>query len=113
MQQFLTSVHWNSLIPFRLKNISAFQICDVIPAETLSLWHFPSPTYHSSSVSLHKLNNASRVLVPQVDVTAVTAADHKLTAWTVEVHTFYCETDENLTKTDNESHIGQLLFQSL
>lgn len=48
-------------------------------------------THHSSSVSLHKLDDASGVLVPQVDVSAVTAADHKLTAGPIEVHPLHCE----------------------
>lgn len=47
-------------------------------------------THHSSSVSLHKLNDASGVLVPQVDVSAVTAADHELAARPVEVHPLHC-----------------------
>lgn len=48
-------------------------------------------THHSSSVALHKLNDAGGVLVPQVDVSAVTAADHELTARPVEVHPLHCE----------------------
>lgn len=50
-------------------------------------------THHSSSVSLHELDDASRVFVPQVDVTAVAAADHELTAGSVEVHPLHCKKD--------------------
>ncbi len=53
-----------------------------------------SLTHHSSSVSLHKLDDASRVLVPQVDVSTVTATDHKLTGWPIEVHPLHCEKED-------------------
>lgn len=48
-------------------------------------------THHSSSVSLHKLDNTSRVLIPQVDVSTVAATDHKLTARPIEIHPLHCE----------------------
>ena len=51
----------------------------------------PTLTHHSSSVALHKLDDASRVFVPQVDVSTVTTADHKLTGWAIEVHPLHCE----------------------
>ncbi len=55
-------------------------------------------THHSLSLSLHKLDNTSRVLVPQVDVSAITATDHKLTAWPIEVHALHCEKDMKKTQ---------------
>lgn len=53
----------------------------------------PAPTtHHSSSVSLHELHDAGGVFVPQVDVSTVAAAHHKLAAWPVEVHPLHWET---------------------
>lgn len=52
----------------------------------------PPPTHHSSSVSLHELHDAGGVFVPQVDVSTVAAADHKLAARPVEVHPLHWET---------------------
>lgn len=57
-----------------------------------------SLTHHSSSVSLHKLDDASRVFVPQVDVSAVAAADHELAARPVEVHPLHCKEDQSVSQ---------------
>lgn len=46
-------------------------------------------SYHSSPVSLHKLNHTSRVLIPQVDVSTVTATDNKLTTGTIKVNSLH------------------------
>lgn len=49
-------------------------------------------SYHTTSVSLHELHNAGWVFVPQVDVSTVTATDHKLTAGAVEIHSLHWNT---------------------
>lgn len=48
--------------------------------------------YHSTSVALHELHHASRVFVPQVNVSTVTSTHYKLTARAVEVHAFHYST---------------------
>lgn len=68
--------------------LAIFQ-CMYLPVYCMSL----SLTHHSSSVSLHELDDPSWVLVPQVDVSTVAATDHKLAARPVEVHPLHCEED--------------------
>lgn len=62
------------------------------------------PSYHPSSVSVHKLDNTCGILVPQVDVSTVTSTDHKFTARSVEVHSLHC----NMTKEEVSVRLGEI-----
>lgn len=63
-------------------------------------------THHSPSVSLHELDDASRVFVPQVDVSAVTAADHELAARPVEVHPLHCEEEHSVSQPSRQHKLS-------
>ena len=48
-------------------------------------------THHATVVCVKEVNDFLGITVPQVNIATVTASDNKLTARTIEIHSFHCK----------------------
>jgi len=55
---------------------------------------------------MKEINNFLGVAMPEVDITAVTAADNELAARTVEVHSLHCQYITTTTAHYDDWHFG-------